>query len=101
MIIDYVLLGLGIAVLLAYALANILVVANYPIRFMWEEFWIEQKWYGKICANVFYLPAWVMSFLIVGIVSLLNFIIVPLSKLFNKLAKCINPIFKRAIKLEL
>ena len=101
MIIDYVLFGLEIAVLLAYALANILVVANYPIRFMWEEFWTEQKWYGKICANVFYLPAWVMSFLIVGIVCLLNFIIVPLSKLFNKFAKWINPIFKRAIKLEL
>ena len=101
MIIDYVLLGLEIAVLLAYALSNILVVANYPIRFMWEEFWTKQKWYGKICANVFYLPAWVMSFLLVGIVSLLNFIIVPLSKFFNKLAKWINPIFKRAIKLEL
>jgi hypothetical protein len=101
MFIDYAIMILGYLVISAYALANILVVGNYPIRFMWQEFWVEQKWYGKICANVFYLPAWVMSFLIVGIVSILNFIIVPLSKIFNKLAKWINPIFKRAIKLEL
>lgn len=101
MFIDYAIIILGYLVIPAYALANVLVVANYPIRFMWEEFWIEQKWYGKICANVFYLPAWIISFLIVAIVSILNFIIVPLSKIFNKLAKLINPIFKRAIKLEL
>ena len=101
MFIDYALMVLGGLVLLAYAVANILVVINYSIRFMWEEFWVKQKWFGKICANLFYLPAWIISFGLVAIVCVLNVIIVPLYKLFKVLALWVNPLFKRAIKLEL
>lgn len=101
MFIDYLNLVLGILVLLAYAVANILVVINYPIHFMWKEFWVSQKVFGKICANIFYLPAWVISFALVGLVCLANCVIVPLFKFFSVLAKWINPIFKKAIKLEI
>ena len=101
MIIDYVLMILGGLVLLAYAVANILVVINYPITFMWKEFWVEQKWFGKICANIFYLPAWIISFALVAIVIVLNVIIVPLYKLFKILAKWINPLFSQALKLNI
>ena len=101
MIIDYLLMILGGLVLLAYAVANILVVINYPIAFMWKEFWVEQKWFGKICANLFYLPAWIISFVLVGIIIILNVIIVPLYKLFKILAKWINPLFNQAVKLNI
>ena len=101
MYIDYALKVLGIMAILGYAVANMLVVLNYSIRFMWNEFWIEQKWFGKICANLFYLPAWVISFILIVVLSILNFIFVPLYKLFKFLAKWINPLFKRAIKLNL
>ena len=72
MFIDYVLMIFGGLVALAYAVANILVVINYPITFMWEEFWVKQKWFGKICANIFYLPAWVISFALVAVIFILN-----------------------------
>ena len=101
MFIDYALLVLEILVVLGYAVANILVVCNYPIAFMWQEFWVEQKWFGKICANIFYLPAWIMSFVLVALVIILNVIIVLLYKLFKILAKWINPLFKQAIKLNI
>ena len=101
MFIDYALMVLGGLVALAYAVANILVIINYSIAFMWREFWVEQKWFGKICANVFYLPAWIISFVIVALVIILNVIIVPLYKLFRVLAKWINPLFKQAIKLNI
>lgn len=101
MIIDYVLMILGGLVLLAYSVANILVVINYPITFMWKEFWVDQKWFGKICANIFYLPAWTISFILVAIVIILNVIIVPLYKLFKILAKLINPLFNQALKLNI
>lgn len=101
MIIDYVLMILNGLVLLAYAVANILVVINYSIAFMWKEFWVEQKWFGKICANIFYLPAWIISFILVGIVIILNIIIVPLYKLFRLLAKWIRPLFNQALKLNI
>ena len=101
MIIDYVLMILSGLVLLAYAVANILVVINYSIAFMWKEFWAEQKWFGKICANIFYLPAWIISFVLVAIVIILNVIIVPLYKLFKILAKWISPLFNQALKLNI
>ena len=101
MFIDYVFMILGGLVALAYAVANILVVINYPITFMWKEFWVEQKWFGKICANIFYLPAWIISFILVAIVIILNVIIVPLYKLFKILAKLINPLFNQALKLNI
>ena len=101
MFIDYVLMILGGLILLAYVVVNALVVINYPITFMWQEFWVEQKWFGKICANVFYLPAWIISFAIVAIVIVLNTIMVLLYKLFKALAKCINPLFNQALKLNI
>lgn len=101
MVIDYVLMILGGLVLLAYAVANVLVVINYPITFMWKEFWVGQKWFGKICANIFYLPAWIISFILVAIIIILNMIIVPLYKLFKILAKWINPLFSQALKLNI
>ena len=101
MIIDYVLMILGGLVLLAYAVANVLVALTYPITFMWKEFWVEQRWFGKICANIFYLPAWIISFVLVAIVIVLNVIIVPLYKLFKILAKWINPLFSQALKLNI
>lgn len=101
MFIDYALMILGGLVALAYAVANILVVINYPITFMWEEFWVKQKWFGKICANIFYLPAWVISFALVAIIFILNIIIMPLHKLFKALAKWINPLFNQALNLNI
>lgn len=101
MFIDYALMVLGGLVLLAYAVANILVVYHYSIRFMWKEFWLEQKWFGKICANLFYLPAWIISFVLVALVCVLNCVLVPIYKVFKVLVKWINPLFKRAIKFEM
>ena len=101
MFIDYALMVLGGLVAFAYLIANILVVIHYSITFMWKEFWVEQKWFGKICANVFYLPAWAISFVLVAMVIVLNIVIVPLYKVFKMLAKWINPLFHRALKLNL
>ena len=101
MFIDYALMVLGGLVAFAYLIANILVVINYSITFMWKEFWVEQKWFGKICANVFYLPAWVISFTLVAMVIVLTIIIVPLYEVFKMFAKWITPLFHRALKLNL
>ena len=101
MFIDYVLMVLGFLAIFGYAVANILVVANYSIRFMWNEFWVEQKWFGKICANLFYLPAWVISFMFIVVLCFLNTILLPLYKLFKLLVKWIHPLFIKAMKFNL
>ena len=101
MLVDYVTWILCGLVVLAYGVLNVLIVYHYPIPFMWQEFWVEQKWFGKICANLFYLPAWVIKFIMVALVCVLNFIFVPLSKIFRYIAKCVNSVYKQAIKLNI
>lgn len=101
MFIDYALLVLGGLVALAYVVLNILVVYHYSIAFMWQEFWVGQKVFGKICANLFYLPSWVIKFVMVALVCVLNFIFIPLFKIFRGIAKWINPVYKQAIKLNI
>ena len=101
MFIDYALLILGGLVVLAYVILNVLVVYHYTIPFMWQEFWVNQKVFGRICINLFYLPSWVIKFVMVVLVVVLNVIIIPLYKLFKGLAKFINPIYKQALKLNI
>ena len=101
MFIDYALMVLGGLVALAYVVLNVLIVYHYSIPFMWQEFWVGQKWFGKICANLFYLPSWIIKFVMVALVVVLNVIIVPLYKLFKMLAKFINPMFNQALKLNI
>lgn len=101
MFIDYALLILGGLVALAYVVLNVLVVYHYTIPIMWQEFWVNQKVFGRICINLFYLPSWVIKFVMVVLVCLLNFIFVPLFKIFRGIAKWINPVYKQAIKLNI
>ena len=101
MFIDYALMILGGLVLLAYAVANVLVVINYSIRFMWQEFWVEQKWFGKICANVFYAPAWVISVALTIFTFVIGFLVIVLFKVFKKLSHWIYPLFEKAKTLNL
>ena len=101
MFIDYALMVLGGLVALAYVVLNVLIVCHYSIPFMWQEFWVEQKWFGKICANLFYLPSWIVKFVLVALVCVLNFIFISLYKIFRVIAKWINPIYKQAIKLNI
>lgn len=101
MVVNYVnWIPIGLAVL-TYVVLNILVVYYYTIPFMWQEFWVNQKWFGKICDNLFYLPAWIIKFVLVALVCVLNFIFVPLFKIFKAIAKWINPVYKQAIKLNI
>lgn len=101
MLVDYVTWILGGLVILAYVVLNILIVYHYSIAFMWQEFWVGQKWFGKICANLFYLPSWVIKFVMVALVCVLNFIFVPLFNIFKAIAKWINPVYKQAIKFNI
>ena len=101
MFIDKLNLVLGILVLLAYAVANILVVWHYSPKLMFEVFWKEQKWCGKICANVFYLPAWIINFVLMAFVCLVSWVFIPIHKLLKAFVKWIYPLYKQAIKFEL
>lgn len=101
MFIDKLNLVLSILVLLVYAVANILVAWRYSPKLMWKEFWKEQKWCGKICANVFYLPAWIINLVLMVFVCLVCWVLMPIYKLLKALIKWLYPLYKKAIKFEL
>lgn len=50
-----------------YAICNVMVVFMYTPKAMYREMWVEQSIFGKISANLFYAPAWVMQGLYMGL----------------------------------
>ena len=54
-------------ILLWYAICNVMVVFMYTPKAMYREMWVEQSIFGKISANLFYAPAWVIQGLYVGL----------------------------------
>ena len=101
MFIDKLNLILAILVLVAYSIANLLVVWNYSLKFMWEEFWVGQKWCGKICANVFYLPAWIINLALVVVVCVAYWVLKPICQLLKCLVKWLYPLYTKAIKFDM
>ena len=101
MFINYAILVTQILILLAYATANILMVINYSINTLWLELWVEQKWFGKVCANVFYLPAWVINLTLTAIVCALSWVSFGIYHFGQMAVKLFKPLYAKAIKLNL
>lgn len=88
---------LGI-VLLWYAICNVFVVCMYTPKAMYREMWVEQSIFGKISANLFYAPAWVIQALYVGLFIGFYWLIKSvaigtlwvLNRIHNKYAKAIK-----------
>ena len=101
MFIDYALLVLGLLVALGWVVANILVASCYSIRFMWEEFWITQTIFGKLCANVFYAPAWVLQWVKFALVVALFWVCTPIYKGLRAFVRWLKPLYEDAKGLNL
>jgi hypothetical protein len=102
MFIDKAIVILGILCLVAWGIANLIVAFHYSIKSMVECFWKEQTIMGKICANVFYTPAWVLIVTLTAVVCLAYWVCAPLYNIFKKfVCKFLYPLYARAIKFEL
>jgi hypothetical protein len=102
MFIDKTTMILGIAVCVAWVVANLIVVFNYSFKTMVEDFWKEQTIMGKICANTFYSLAWVLLALATAAVVVLTWVLYPIHKGFKWfVVKFLHPMYKQAIKFEL
>lgn len=54
----------GCLVMFAWGFANGVVCYGMSISQMYEEFITEQCFVGKICANIFYAPAWCIKWIL-------------------------------------
>lgn len=56
----YVLYGMFII----WVVCNLIVFIKWKPYEMWQELVIEQNLIGRICGNLFYLPCWIVKFII-------------------------------------
>ena len=102
MFIDKAIIILGIAVGVAWVVANLIVALNYSFKTMIECFWEEQTIMGKICANIFYSLAWVLLAIAIAVVVVLTWVLTPIYKGFKWfVVKFLHPLYHKAIKFEL
>lgn len=52
---------LEVFILTVWAVYNIFVAATYSVKDMWEDFITAQPTVGKVFANLFYAPAWILK----------------------------------------
>ena len=101
MFIDKATLIIGILCICGWLLANAIVVCNYSIKFMKEEFWDNQNIFGKLCSNVFYAPAWLVMWVRTALVCVAFWFFVIWYKVFRYFARIHKTAYSKAIKLEL
>ena len=89
------------AVLGLWAILNIVVVIKYSLREMAVEFWVNQNVFGKICANIFYCLAWVVSAVLVAVVCLLGWLSFGIYYIGKFAVGVLKPLYVKAIKLNL
>lgn len=80
---------------------NLAVFFGMPLKSMYNDFWANQKPIGKITANIFYAPAWVLKGLMYAAVIALYYLLWALYWLTMKLFSGLRFAYNRAIKFEL
>lgn len=102
MFIDKAIFILGILALALWGVANLIVVLNYSLKTMAQCFWKDQNLMGKICANLFYAPVWVILAVMSAVTILMTWILTPIYRMFHWLVvDFLHSLYKRAIKFEL
>ena len=61
-----------ISIFIFYLLCNIVITKTMSAKEMYAEFVDGQCVIGKYCANIFYLPAWMLKFLRIMITKIIK-----------------------------
>lgn len=57
-----------LALLGIIGLSNLAVFFLMPLKTMYQDFWENQSWVGRITTNLFYAPVWLLKGLIYGLI---------------------------------
>ena len=88
--------------LIIYLALNAVVGIGASWIWIWENFWIEQNFFGKICTTIFYFPAYVLTLLKYAVVFILFWVFYALAYVLQMLMdKVLIKLFKKIKKLEL
>lgn len=92
---------LAIIIFGLFVACNLAVFFGMSLKSMYNDFWANQKPIGKITANIFYAPAWVLKGLLYAAVIALYYLLWGLYWLTMKLFSGLRFAYNRAIKFEL
>ena len=84
-----------------WVLVNLIVAIKYSLREMANDLWSGQKWYGKICANLFYCLAWAVCGLLTAVVCVLGWVSFSIYYVGKFAVAVFKPLYAKAIKLNL
>lgn len=89
-------------ILACYLALQMVLGVGASLGWLWEGFWVEQNFFGKICATVFYIPAYVLALLKYAVVFILFWMFSILMCIFQILADDIMfKLYKKIKKFEL
>lgn len=72
------------------------------LGWLWECFWIEQNFFGKICATLFYIPAYIIGLVKYAVVFLAFWVCSALAYAFQVLvSKVLFKLYKKIKKFDL
>ena len=81
---------------------NAVIGIGASLGWIWEYFWVEQNFFGKICATVFYIPAYVIGLVKYAVVFILFWICSALAYAFQMLVgKVLFKLYKNIKKFDL
>lgn len=83
-----------LAFLVLWLAINIIVVCKYTAKELYNDLWVEQNWFGRIAANLFYAPAWVIYAVVAFVVMSVYLALYGLGWLGQRLRPTANKAFK-------
>lgn len=102
MYIDDAISILSYFILIFWGVVNFTVALIYSPKTMMRCFWKDQNLMGKICANLFYAPAWIILVVMNVYTILMTWILTPIYRVFHWLVvDLLHSLYKKAIKFEL
>ena len=81
-----------------YVVLNVVCALTLSLRAMAEEFWEEQNFFGKVCVNLFYAPAWALSAIFVAVVFALRWVLKGLWWVGKVGSRLVQPLYAKAVK---
>ena len=89
-------------ILACYLALQIVLGIGASLGWLWECFWTEQNFFGKICATLFYIPAYVIGLVKYAVVFLAFWIFSALAYAFQMLVgKVLFKLYKKIKNFEL
>ena len=85
-----------------YLALQLILGIGASLGWLWEGFWTDQNFFGKICATLFYIPAYVIGLVKYAIVFLAFWVCSALAYAFQVLvSKVLFKLYKKIKKFDL